>query len=380
LIADYDDPDGEPHFLQARVINPYLVDAPIALLRNRTSPISNAPAMNYGSFALDDGNYTLDASARKEILEASPEAAKYLHPFIGGQELLHSEQRWCLWLKNASPSDIRTQTAVAERVERVRKWRLESNRETTRKLAATPTLFAEIRQPTTKYIAIPTVSSERRTYIPLAFLGPEVIASNQIYVLAGAALSQFGVLTSAMHMAWVRFVCGRMKSDFRYSAGIVYNNFPWPELPLEPLSHRERGRGEGAGEASSSAPAEPSSVAARHLLTRKGTPQGSPQGEGSKRRAAIETAAQAVLDARAQFPDSTLADLYDPLSMPPALVKAHQALDRAVDAAYIAAEKAAGRKPPKLGSDAERVAFLFERYQQLTSLLPVAKAKPARRK
>jgi len=185
-------------------------------------------------------------------------------------------------------------------------------------------------------------------------------------------MTTFGVLTSAMHMAWVNVVCGRLKSDYRYSGSIVYNNFPWPELALEPLSLRERGRGEGSVEASNPAPTEPSSVAARHLL---------PEGEGSSRhRTAIERAAQAVLDARAKFPDSTLADLYDPLSMPPVLVKAHQTLDLAVDAAYIAAEKAAGRKPPKLGSDAERVAFLFERYQQLTSLLPAAKSKATRRR
>jgi hypothetical protein len=145
-----------------------------------------------------------------------------------------------------------------------------------------------------------------------------------------------------MHMAWLRSVGGRLKSDYRYSAGIVYNNFPWPELP--------------------------SPAPAGHPLA---------EGEG-KHKAAIETAAQGVLDARAQVPDATLADLYDPLTMPPALVKAHAALDKAVDAAYLAAEKAAGRKPPKLGTDAERVAFLFERYQALTSLLPVAKARTAR--
>ena len=147
------------------------------------------------------------------------------------------------------------------------------------------------------------------------------------------SLSHFGIMQSTMHMAWVRTVCGRLKSDYRYSAGIVYNNFPWPDLS-----------------------------------------------DDDKARAAIEATAQAVLDARAQFPDATLADLYDPLTMPPALVKAHAALDKAVDAAYIAAEKAAGRRPPKLATDAERVAFLFQRYQALTSLLPAAKAKKARRK
>lgn len=160
----------------------------------------------------------------------------------------------------------------------------------------------------------------------------EVIANNKLYVAQGATKLHLGVLSSEMHMAWMRYTCGRMKSDFSYSRDIVYNNFPWPE-PLD-----------------------------------------------DKARSAIEAAAQAVLDARAAFPDSTLADLYDPLSMPPALVKAHQQLDRAVDAAYTAVEKAAGRKAPKLGTDAERVAFLFERYQALTSLLPAEKPKRGRAK
>jgi len=165
----------------------------------------------------------------------------------------------------------------------------------------------------------------------MGFVSPDTLSGDANLVCRDATIFHFGVLQSTIHMAWTRTVCGRIKSDYRYSAGIVYNNFPWPEMPDD------------------------------------------------KRRAAIETAAQAVLDARAAFPDSTLADLYDPLSMPPSLVKAHQNLDRAVDAAYIAAEKAAGRKAPKLTTDAERVAFLFERYQQLTSLLPAAKSKRARR-
>jgi hypothetical protein len=175
------------------------------------------------------------------------------------------------------------------------------------------------------------VSSERRNYLPIAYLSPENIATGSLQVIPNATTLHFGVLSSSMHMAWMRYTCGRMKSDYQYSNSIVYNNFPWPDVD-------------------------------------------------EKHRAAIEVAAQGVLDARAEFPGSTLADLYDPLTMPPALVKAHAALDKAVDAAYIAAEKAAGRKPPKLGTDAERVAFLFERYQALTSLLPAEKAKKARRK
>lgn len=167
--------------------------------------------------------------------------------------------------------------------------------------------------------------------LPIAFLDRDDIATGSLQVIPGAQLFHFGVLASVMHMAWMRYTCGRMKSDYQYSNSIVYNNFPWPEIT------------------------------------------------DTKHRTSIETAAQAVLDTRAQFPDATLADLYDPLTMPPALVKAHAALDKAVDAAYLAAEKAAGRKPPKLGTDAERVAFLFERYQALTSLLPTDK-KPRRMK
>lgn len=192
-------------------------------------------------------------------------------------------------------------------------------------------LFGEIRQPTCQYIVIPRHSSENRAYIPFGLVDPQVICGDSNLLVPTSSLAHLGVMQSTMHMAWVRAVCGRLKSDFRYSAGIVYNNFPWPDL------------------------------------------------DSDKHREAIEAAAQGVLDARAQFPDATLADLYDPLTMPPALVRTHQALDRAVDAAYVAAEKAAGRKPPKLGTDAERVAFLFERYQALTSLLPVQSAKRARR-
>jgi hypothetical protein len=315
-IWDYENPDSDAHELKVRNINPYLVDAPDVIISNRNTPASVAPEMNYGSFALDDGNYTLSETDREQVLAENPSAEKFVRPFIGGQEMLHSIKRWCLWLEGAQPSELRSLPAVLRRVEAVKKWRQESNRQTTKKLAATPTRFAEIRQPSTNYIAIPTVSSEQRAYIPMAFLSPDIVASNQLYILPNATLYHFGILTSTMHNAWMRYTCGRMKSDYRYSAGIVYNNYPWPDAPS--VNQRE----------------------------------------------AVEVAAQAVLDARVQFPQSSLADLYDPLTMPPALVKAHQALDRAVDACY---RKAA------FTNDAQRVEFLFERYQQLTSLLPTAK-------
>ena len=324
LLADYATPDGEPQFAHVKGINPYLVDGPFALLPNRSAPISDAPDMNYGSFALDDGNYTLDEAARAALVAANPKVEKFIRPFVGGQELLHSEPRWCLWLANAAPNELAQLPAVLERVERVREWRKNSGRETTKKLASTPTVFAEVRQPASNYVAIPTVSSERREYIPMAFMGPETIASNQIYVLKDASLYHFGVLHSTMHMAWIRSVCGRLESRYRYSAGIVYNNFPWPTNPTK-------------GQV-----------------------------------AAVMDAAKAILVARAAHPDATLAQLYDPATMPPALAKAHEALDRTVDAAY-------GRKGFK--SDAERVAFLFGQYQELTSLLPSDSGKkPVRRK
>lgn len=312
---------GEPVTEPAKNINPYLADAPDVVLVNRGAPICEAPEMNYGSFALDDGNYTLTEANVAELLKSEPASAKFLRPFIGGQELLYNEKRWCLWLADASPAEIRTMPAVMDRIENVRRWRSASDRETTKKLAAVPTRFAEVRQPATEYVAIPTLSSERRAYIPMALFAPDVIASNQVYVLANATPYHFGVLHSAMHMAWVQSVCGRLESSYRYSAGIVYNNFPWP------------------GDVS------------------------------EDKRLAVVRVADAVLAARAAYPDSTLADLYDPLVMPPDLLAAHRALDKAVDAAY-------GYRSGK--DDAARVAFLFELYQKLVGL--TADKRPRKRK
>lgn len=323
VLFDYDGISAEPQLIQVSRINPYLVDGPDILLLNRSAPVSDCPELNYGSFALDDGHYTLAAAERQTLLNECPAAAQYVRRFIGGRELLHGEERFCLWLKDANPAELAGMKPVLRRVEAVRRWREGRGRETTRELAATPALFAEIRQPQSDYLAIPTLSSERRRYIPIAYLAPDVIASNQIYVLPNAQRWHLGVLHSAMHMAWVRQVCGRLKSDYRYSNKLVYNNFPWPESPT------------------------------------------------AKQRAAVEGAAQAVLDARKKFPDATLADLYDPLSMPPALVKAHAALDRAVELCY---------RPQPFANDRQRVEFLFGLYEKLTApLLPAAKKPRPRR-
>lgn len=317
-IFEYEDITGEPHALRAKNINPYLVDSNNILLNKRSAPICDAPKINYGSFALDDGNYTLSEADRDDIISECQNSDRLIKPFIGGKELLHSVKRYCLWLIDASPKEIKENPKILERVEAVRKWRSNSSRENTNKLADTPTMFAEIRQPNTNYLAIPTTSSENRKYIPIAFLSPNVIASNQLYIVPDTTLYHFGVLTSAMHMAWTKCVCGRLKSDFRYSAGIVYNNFPWAENPSPKQVER------------------------------------------------IEQCAEAVLEARKMFPDASLADLYDPLAMPPALMKAHQALDKAVDAAY--------RTAP-FTSDSQRMEFLFDLYIKYNATLFDSKKK-----
>lgn len=306
-------------------INYYLTDGPNLILTNRSLPVSNVPRIRYGSFALDDGNYTLSKEERDAILETDPRAGQFIFPFIGGRELIRGIERYCVWLLNSSPQDVRASSEIAQRVQKVKAWRENSNRETTRKLARTPQIFAEIRQPTTDYLAMPTVSSERRDYIPIAYLTPDTIASNQVYIIPDATPYHFGILTSAMHMAWVRQVCGRLESRYRYSAKLVYNNFPWPVEATE------------------------------------------------AQRAKVESCAQGVLDARQGYLEggSTLADLYDPLLMPGELLKAHQALDRAVDKCY---------RGKAFTSERERVEYLFGLYEELTAPLATTDAPKKTRK
>lgn len=332
VIYEYPDVDGEPQLKSATNINPYLIDAPNVLLQNRSDPICKVPAMRFGSMPRDGGHLLLDDHERAELLAAEPEADRYIVPFVGAHGFLNGEARWCVWFAGKNPAALRALPLLRKRVEKVKDFRLASKAASTRSFAATPYLFCQIAQPHTDYILVPRHSSDNRSLVPMGFFSADKIAADSCNTVPGATVFHLGVLQSAMHMAWVRYTCGRLKSDFRYSKDIVYNNFPWPHSPSD------------------------------------------------KHRAAIELAAQSVLDARAAFPDSTLADLYDPVTMPPALVKAHQTLNRAVDAAYIAAEKIAARTTPKLATDAERVAFLFERYQALTSLLPVAKPPRKQRK
>lgn len=322
VIFEYDDIRGEPHALIAANINPYLVDAPSVLIERRSEPIGKAPQLNKGSEATDFGHLFLTPEEKEYLLATEPKAATWLRRVIGGEEFINNVERWCLWLLNISPKELKELPQVLARVEKVREAREISGKARTREWAAFPTLFSENRQPESDYLAIPKVSSERRNYMPLGFISKEWIATGSLLVAPRAEILDFGILQSAMHMAWMRFTCGRMKSDYQYSVSVVYNNFPWPDA----------------------------------LTDRQYT--------------AIEESAQAVLDARAKFPDASLADLYDPVTMPPALVKAHQKLDTTVDAAY-------GKK--SFHNDAERVAFLFELYEKSTSLLP-SSDKVSRRK
>ncbi len=323
-IFDY---DGERVVAaSASNISPYLIEGSDVVVSSRSQPICEVPACEYGNKPTDGGHLIIEEEDRQRFLAENPEARRYIRPLLCAEEYLHSIPRWCLWLKDASPADIQNIEGIKQRVEAVRDFRLASKKAPTREKANQPSLFAEIRQPTSRYIVIPRHSTETRRYIPFGYFEPDVILHDSCSCLPNATPFHFGVMSSSMHMAWMSTVCGRIKSDYRYSSNIVYNNFAWPNP----------------------------------------TPQ---------QRARVEEKAQAVLTARApHLPPrgmSTLANLYDPLSMPPELVKVHAELDRAVEKCY--------RSEP-FQSDRERVEFLFRLYEQLTApLLPVTPQARARR-
>lgn len=269
----------------AKNINAYLMDAPDIFIDNRSKPLCHVSDMSKGSIPVDDGNFFLSSDEYTEFIKKEPSSIPYIKKFYGAKEFLHNEERWCLWLNNISPNELRSMPHVMKRVQNIRDFRLQSTKAATRKYAEYATRFMEIRQPETEYIIVPSHSSENRRYIPIGFEKPDVICGNANLLIPNATLFEFAILISNVHMAWVRSVCGRIKSDYRYSNTIVYNNFPWP------------------------------------------TPT-------DAQKTKIEQTAQAILDARALYPDSSLADLYDELTMPPELRKAHQANDKAVMAAY----------------------------------------------
>ena len=248
----------------------------------------------------------LSPEEKLDLITKNPKAEKWLRPLLGAEEFINGKDRWCLWLIGIKPNELRAMPEVVKRVQGVKEMRLKSRDKGTQELANFPTQFRESHE-YSSYILVPSVSSERREYVPMGLFDRHTISTNLNLIIPNATLYEFGILESKMHMAWMRTVVGRLKSDYRYSAKLVYNNYPWPETD-------------------------------------------------AKQKLAIEKAAQKVLDARAEEPESTLADLYDPLTMPIALRKAHNALDKCVEKSY---------RKAVFKDDAERITFLFERYQAL---------------
>ena len=303
-------------------INAYLLNAPNIIVENRSQPICNVPNMYVGSCPTDGGGFIIEETELLDLINIEPNSKKYIHPYIGSEEFLHKKKRYCLWLKTIQPTELKQLPKILERVRFVKEFRESSKKEQTRRRANTPTLFAEDRYIETRSLVMPQVSSENRKYIPSDFVDSEVIPSNLLYFVPNAELYHFGVLSSNVHMAWMRVVAGRLESRYRYNAEIVYNNFPWP------------------------------------------TPT-------DAQKSKIEQTAQAILDARALYPDSSLADLYDEVTMPPELRRAHQNNDRAVMEAY-------GFDWRNM-TESECVAELFKLYSKLVDE-EKATVAPARRK
>ena len=231
-IYEYADVKGEPHAVKVNNINPYLVDAVNIFIAKSRAPIcQKIPAMIFGSMPNDGGYLLLNDNDKVDLVNLEPQVNQFLRPLMGSEEFINAKVRWCLWLVDATPTIIKQMPQLLKRIDKVRLTRLASSRPTTQALAKKPSLFGEIRQPKSRYLAFPEVSSENRDYVPIGFLDEAVIATNKLYTISDANQFHFGVLSSVMHMAWVRTVCGRLKSDYQYSTGMVYNNFPWPALP-----------------------------------------------------------------------------------------------------------------------------------------------------
>jgi hypothetical protein len=307
-LYHYSSITSEPEKTTASKINAYLVEGENVFIKTLTNSICSVPGMKFGSMPADGGFLLFTTEEKNAFLEKEPSALQWIRRIVGSQEYINGIERWCLWLVDIEPSKLRKLKFVLERIEKVKEVREKSARPN---LAKIPHLFAQIAQPTSgDYIIVPSISSERRRYIPIGFMPSSVIANNKCFIIPQATLYHFSILTSTMHMAWTRYVSGRLKSDYQYSKDIVYNNFPWPNSTEKQIHE-------------------------------------------------IESLGQKVLDIRSDFPKSNLASLYDPLTMPLALVKAHQKLDKTVENAY-------GRK---FDDDSQRVAYLFELYQTLTGEL-----------
>jgi len=307
FIFDYQNIQGEPSQIIAQNINPYLVDAANVVLLRRSKPLFPVPEIGIGNKPIDGGNYLFTTEEKMAFLEKEPQAATYFRRWIGSDEFINGWERWCLWLGECPPEVLRRMPEAMKRVQAVKDFRLASVSAPTRKLAETPTRFHVENMPKGNFLVVPKVSSERRVFIPIGFLDETTLCSDLVFIVPNASLFHFGVIDSSMHMAWVRSICGRLKSDYRYSKDIVYNNYPFPLNPADTQKKK------------------------------------------------VEEAAQAVLDTRAKYPGSSLADLYDPVTMPPDLVKAHTALDKAVDLCY---------RPQAFTNELSRIEFLFGLYEQ----------------
>jgi len=326
-LFSYSDIKGDPTESCHAALTPYLFDAGTVVNRHlvveeTSRPLCDVPQLVIGSKPIDEGHYIFSREERDEFLGQEPGAAKYLHPYVGSVEFINGGRRWILYLADVPLHELRAMPRVRERIAAVRAFRLKSKSEGTRELAQTPTRFHVTVVPKRPFLVIPETSSEKRDYVPIGWLKPPTIPSNLVRVLLDADLWHFGILTSAMHMAWLRQIGGRLKSDYRYSVGIVYNTFPWPEV-----TDQQRGK--------------------------------------------IRSLAQSVLDARSSFPNSTFGDLYDIDLMPPQLRKAHRALDRAVEKLY---------RPAAFTGDRDRAEHLFGLYEKLVSPLAAAAETPRTRR
>ena len=330
-LFSYPDINGEPEESLHAALSPYLLDAgglsdPHLVVRQESAPINGMPQLKTGVQMIDDGLLTFKEPEKDSFLATEPDAAPFFRRYIGGDEFINGFHRWILYLRNIDPTELRRLPKVTERVAQVRAYRAASRRPSTQRMADSPTLVGVDERLYTDYLVIPNTSSERRSYVPIGWLDPSVIANQKLRILPNATLADFALLTSSMHMAWMRIVTGRMKSDYMYSVSVVYNTFPTPPGFQE-----------------------------RHVNLSKLTPF-----------------AQAVLDARAAHPDATLADLYDPDLMPPNLHKAHQALDRAVDRLY---------RRTGFATERERVAYLLMLYERMRAPLGAGmRRKPRRRR
>ena len=310
----YEDIKAEPKAIKAKKINAYLMDAEPVFIERMQKAISDVPKMCFGNMAADGGHLIIEENEYDDFIKAEPQAKRFIRKFLGANEFINNKKRYCLWLVDAKPEELKACPKIMERIAKVKEHREKSKREATQKLSRFPSLFGEIRHPKNgNYLLIPAVSSERREYIPMGFIDCSNISSDANLIIPHATLYHFGILTSRMHMAWMRATAGRLKSDYRYSKDVVYNNFPFPNA-------------------------------------------------SKAQEEAIAQKAEAVLEARAKYPHSSLADLYDPLTMPKELAKAHKELDATVDRLY--------RKAP-FKDDGERVSFLFEIYKELTLNLSI---------